>query len=64
MLSSLRVFCFCGAKDRYDQLNSIETLQMDQGEKWEMLPLDPEIYTISDLAASPFKGEILLLGGE
>ena len=52
LLPSRKTFCFCGRA--IVALNSIEWLQMDQSDKWTVLPLNDKIAQTYQLAAASF----------
>ena len=62
LLSSLRIFCFCGRN--YDDilLNSIESLEAERDLEWKTLPLDDRVAQADDMAAAEFKGKIVVFG--
>ena len=49
LLPSLKAFCFCGTRGQ-EELNLIETLQLEAQAEWKSLPLSDKIVNISQVA--------------
>ena len=51
VLTSMRAFCFCGARGYYTRVSSIETLETDLQCEWRTLPLNDKVAKTYSLAA-------------
>ena len=63
LLNSMKAFCFCGALSMSVSLNSIESLELESQSNWKALPLNEKVVQTFHLAATSFRGKILLFGG-
>ena len=63
VLSSKKVFCFCGTRGHQERVNRVESLQVHSESKWTVLHFDFKLPKTYHLIGVSMLGYILVFGG-